>query len=215
MQITVFGLFPDLIFGYCQAGILGKALERKIAEIQVVNLRDFGVGKNKKVDDTPYGGGAGMLLRVEPIVEAFESCLHVKPRILLSPKGENFSQSKAVALSKLDGFSLLCGRYEGIDARVERYVDEMMSIGPYILMGGELAALSIIESVLRLKPGVLGNMSSQEEETHFEGLTEYPQYTKPRNFRGFEVPEVLLSGDHGEIKKWRRKNRSQLEKTDR
>ena len=206
MRIVVFSLFPELITNYCKVGLLGKALESSYIELETVGLREFGEGKNLRVDDTPYGGGAGMLLKVEPIVRAIRSQQKpVRPLVLLTPGGERLTQKKLVAWSSLPCLGMIAGRYEGFDARVSHFVDEEVSLGSYILMGGELAALAIIEGLSRIVPGVLGNPQSFIDESFSEeAVVEYPQFTKPREFEGMVVPEVLLNGNHEQIRKWRK-----------
>lgn len=236
MKYNIITIFPDLVTQYCGESILKRAQENKLIEINPVNLRDFTDDRHKSVDDTPYGGGAGMVMKPEPIYKAlksidaipfhkadgltkvkkiFDGSLKNKKRtILLSPRGKQFDQVMAEKFSKLDEISFVCGRYEGIDQRVVNYmVDEEVSIGPYVLAGGELGALVVIEAVSRLITGVLGNPASLDEETfntttlqHNNTSTqkEYPQYTKPADFKGWKVPDVLLSGDHKRIEEWRK-----------
>ena len=219
IKINVITLFPELIekqFNYLP---FKKALEKKLIQIQTVNLRNYAVDSYGSVDDKPYGGGVGMILRIEPIYHALESLnlvesgskIELGPRrkiILLSPKGKKYTQNQAKKYANLDELTLICGRYEGVDARVEQYADESISIGDYILSGGELGALVIMESMVRLIPGVL----EKEEAVKIESFSqkakqyEYPQYTRPENFLGLPVPKVLLSGDHSKIAKWREEN---------
>lgn len=235
MKFNVVTIFPDIIKNYCNETILGRAQKKNIIEVNALNLRDFTHDKHKTVDDTPYGGGAGMVMKPEPIYEALKSIdaipfrkadgvtkikkiftLDIKKKkrtILLSPRGRQFDERIAEEWSKYSEITFVCGRYEGIDERVvEHMVDEEVSIGPYVLAGGELGALIIIEAVARLLPGVLGNPESLDEETfnttHAEKsvvMTEYPQYTKPSDFKGWKVPDILLSGDHKKISEWRKK----------
>lgn len=225
MKFNVITIFPDIISNYCKETILGRAQNNNIIKINPINLRDFSQDKHKKVDDTPYGGGAGMVMLPAPIFGALKSIKALKSKspkktkktILLSPRGRQFDQKMAQDFSKLKEITFVCGRYEGVDQRVvDNMVDEEISVGPYVLAGGELGALIIIEAVSRLLPGVLGNPDSLLEETHsisnseFNILNsafqkEYPQYTKPENFKKWKVPDVLLSGHHEEIKNWRQK----------
>lgn len=249
MRFNIITIFPEIISDYCKQSILGRAQKNDLIKINPVNLRDFTMDNHKTVDDTPYGGGAGMVMKPEPIYKALKSLKAIpfskadgltkiktifskdikrkKRTILLSPRGKQFGQAMAEKLSKLDEVTFVCGRYEGIDQRVTDYmVDEEVSVGPYILAGGELGSLIITEAVSRLLPGVLGNEKSLEEETfvncesrikNCEGdvssgskfithnsSREYNQYTKPANFKGWKVPEVLLSGDHKKIEEWRK-----------
>ena len=208
MRIDVYTLFPEIIDHYASQSILGRAQRDAKAEITAINIRDGASDERRSVDDTPFGGGAGMVLTPEPIFKVVEEreATHgpARPLLALVPHGRPFDQAKAQELSGLDSFSLLCGRYEGIDQRVlDELVDDEISLGDFVLAGGELAALCVIEATLRLVPGVLGNEASALEESFSEGLLEYPQWTKPSTFRGYEVPEVLLSGDHARIGAWR------------
>jgi tRNA (guanine37-N1)-methyltransferase len=229
MHFTILTLFPEAIEPYLQASIVGRAQADKHITAQLVNIRDFAVDKHKTVDDTPYGGGAGMVMKVEPIDMALRS-LTTSPQtlssrvVVLSARGQQFTQAKAQEYAQLDELVLICGRYEGIDQRVaDHLADEELSIGPYVLAGGEIAALAVLEATARLIPGVLGNEESLAEESFsqnteyriqnieprnskFEILNssrEYPQYTKPADYNGWKVPEILLSGNHEEIRKWR------------
>jgi tRNA (guanine37-N1)-methyltransferase len=209
VRIDVYSLFPELIDHYCAATIIGRAQGSGVVEITAIDLRDGADDERRTVDDTPFGGGAGMVLKPEPIyrvVEARElSSGPARPLIALVPHGRPFNQAEAVRLSGLEAFSLLCGRYEGIDQRVlDDLVDDELSIGDYVLAGGELAALSVIEATVRLLPGALGNEASSVEESFSAGLLEYPQWTKPAEFRSMGVPEILRSGDHGKVERWRR-----------
>ena len=193
------------MFSSLEESIIGKAKDKGILDIVITDIRSFSKDKHHTADDTPYGGGAGMVLRAEPIVATMEkNPLIKKPLIALSPSGRPFTHEIARELSALDGFSLLCGRYEGFDQRaLDLVVDDEISLGDFVLAGGELAALCVIESVVRLLPGALGNDESSVEESFGDGLLEYPHYTKPAEFRGLEVPEVLRSGDHAKIARWR------------
>jgi tRNA (guanine37-N1)-methyltransferase len=221
MKIQIISLFPEMFSPVLETSMLFKAKDKGIVEYSYINLRDYGLGKRKTVDDTPYGGGDGMLLKPEPLVAAIEAAkLKVthstssgqasqKPKvILLTPRGKKYTQAKARELSKLDNLIFVCGRYEGYDERITKFVDEQISIGDYVLTGGELPAMVLIDSIVRLIPGVLGGETSAEIESFSDGKTlEYPQYTRPEDFRGMKVPDVLLSGHHAEIEKWR-KNQS-------
>ncbi|HDM09457.1 MAG: tRNA (guanosine(37)-N1)-methyltransferase TrmD [Deltaproteobacteria bacterium] len=209
MKIEVLTIFPDIFAsGYIKSGILGKAIEKGIIKIDTVNIRDFTEDPHRSTDDRPYGGGEGMVMKPEPIVRAIESLGATESktiRILLSPQGERFDQELAWELAAYDRLVLICGRYEGVDDRVrELCADREISIGDYVLSGGELAALVVIDAVARLLPGVVGNYGSVKQDSFKDGLLEHPQYTRPRVFRGKAVPEVLLSGDHEGIRLWRR-----------
>ncbi len=205
-RIDVLTLFPEAITQYAHTSVLGRAAERDVWQLHVHDLRDETTDVHRSVDDTPYGGGAGMVLRAEPIVATMEKNPSImKPLIALTPSGRPFTHEVARELSQLDGFSLLCGRYEGFDQRaIDLVVDDEISLGDFVLAGGELAALCVIEAVVRLLPGALGNDESSVEESFGDGLLEYPHYTKPADFRGLEVPEILRSGDHAKIARWRR-----------
>ena len=207
MHIDIVTLFPDMFSGPFDESIIKRAIENDLVQIAIHNLRDQGIGKHKVVDDYPHGGGAGMVLMAEPLfskVEKIKRDLEI-PVILLTPQGRLFNQKVAEELTSHDRFILVCGHYEGIDERVrEHLVTDEISIGDYVLTGGELAAMVIIDSVVRQLPGVLGSDESIKDDSHANGLLEYPQYTRPQNFRGWKVPPVLLSGNHAEIAKWRR-----------
>ena len=194
-----------MITGYTKQSILGRSIESGLLEVSVHDLRLATTDVHRTVDDPPFGGGAGMVLMPEPVFKAVEEVEPERPLILLGPSGRKFDQKLANELSDLKGFSLLCGRYEGVDERIRTDLcDDEISIGDFVLAGGELAALTIIETVARLEPGVLGNEFSATEESFSDGLLEYPQFTRPSNFRDLEVPEILLSGDHGKIERWRK-----------
>lgn len=215
-------IFPEIIEHYASATILGRGQKAGAIKIEAINLRDFTTDAHRTVDDTPFGGGPGMVLKAEPIFKAVESLVGTKEKtgdgkvrdpkksqvILLDPRGKQFTQEIARALTTFDQLVFITGRYEGVDERVkEQLVDQSISAGPYVLSGGELPALIIIEAVARLIPGVLGKEESLSEESFgVTGALEYPQYTKPADFRGLKVPEVLLSGNHAAIKKWREQN---------
>ena len=205
MKIDVFSIFPEMITGYTKQSILGRSIESGVLEVSVHDLRLATSDKHRTIDDSPFGGGAGMVLMPEPVFKAVEEVDPQRPLILLGPSGKKFDQKLANELADLKDFSLLCGRYEGVDERIRSDLcDEEISIGDFVLAGGELAALTIIETVARLEPGVLANEFSTTEESFSEGLLEYPQFTRPSNFRDLEVPEILLSGDHGKIERWRK-----------
>ena len=205
MRIDVFTIFPDMIEGFCGHSLLGKARAAGLIDVRVHDLRQWAGDPHRSVDDAPFGGGAGMVLAPEPVFTAVESVDPPRPLLLLGPAGRRFDQDRARELHGAGAFSLLCGRYEGVDERVrEHLVDDELSVGDYVLAGGEVAAMVVIEAVARLMPGVMGNEASTEEESFADGLLEYPHYTRPADFRGWEVPEVLRSGDHGRIARWRR-----------
>ena len=206
LRVDVLTLFPDALTGYAVTSVLGRARERGVWELVVHDFRDATEDVHRSVDDTPYGGGAGMVLRPEPIARTIDETPGLRhPVIALTPSGERFTHETATRLAALEGFTLLCGRYEGFDQRVlDTVVDEELSLGDFVLAGGELAALCVIEAVVRLVPGALGNDASIVEESFGEGLLEYPHYTKPATWRGLEVPEVLRSGNHAAIERWRR-----------
>ena len=205
MKVDVFSIFPEMVTGYTNQSILGRSIESGILEVSVHDLRLATSDKHRTIDDPPFGGGAGMVLMPEPVFKAVEEVNPQRPLKLLGPSGRKFDQRLANELSDLEGFSLLCGRYEGVDERIRTDLcDDEISIGDFVLAGGELAALTVIETVARLQPGVLGNESSTKEESFSDGLLEYPQFTRPSNFRDLEVPEILLSGDHGKIERWRK-----------
>ena len=213
-KIQVITLFPEMFDGVLNNSMMWKAQDKKLVEFQMINLRDFGLGPRKQVDDTPYGGGDGMLLMPEPLFAAVEFAKKNSPDakvVLMSPRGARWKQSMAQKWADSNNdYIFICGRYEGVDERILTIVDEQVSVGDYVLTGGELPAMTIIDSIVRLIPGVLGGESSAEIESFSDGQTlEYPQYTRPANFNGREVPEVLLSGNHGEIAKWRTKNSKQ------
>lgn len=211
MKIQIITLFPEMFPGVLDASMLWKAQDRKLVEISYVNLRDFGLGKRKTVDDTPYGGGDGMLLKPEPIFAAVKQAKKHDPEasvLLMTARGKRFVQADAKRLAdKKQGVIIICGRYEGYDERITKIVDEQISIGDYVLTGGEIPAMIIIDSAVRLIPGVLGGETSAEIESFSDGKTlEFPQYTRPEEYEGMKVPEVLLSGNHAEIAKWRKAN---------
>lgn len=217
MQFEVFTLLPEVFPPYLESSILKRAAQRGLIGVRVHNIRDYTHDKHHTTDDTPYGGGGGMVMKPEPVFEAVESVLGLAtplsppepdskiPIILLTPQGRVFNQRIAEELAGYERIALLCGRYEGVDERVrEHLVTDEISIGDYVLTGGELPALILIDAVARLIPGVLGDPTGAEDDSHSMGLLEYPHYTKPAEFRGWKVPEILLSGDHAKIDKWRR-----------
>ena len=205
MRVDVFSIFPEYFVAPLNTSLLGRACERQLIDMRVHDPREYATDAHRSVDDTPFGGGAGMVMTPEPLFAAVEAVDPPRPLFLLSAGGRRFDQSTAERLSRRDGFSLLCGRYEGVDQRVaEHLCDEEISVGDYVLAGGEAGALVLIEAVARLVPGVMGNTESGEDESFGAGLLEYPQYTRPADFRGWQVPEALRSGDHARISRWRR-----------
>ncbi len=208
VRFSVLTLFPEIFASPLKVSILGRAIEGGKICVDIINLRDFAKGRHKVVDDKPFGGGKGMLIKPEPVIDAINSIKSTSPGawvILLSPYGLTFNQEVAKSLSKKNHLLLVCGHYEGIDERVRHFIDEEISLGDFVLTGGEVAALAIIDAVSRLVPNVLGSYSSLEEESFSNGILEYPQYTRPREYKGYKVPEVLLSGHHKRIKEWRRR----------
>lgn len=213
MRFQVVTIFPELIDAFAGVGLIAKAIEGGVVRIETISPRRFTSDKHQSVDDAPYGGGSGMVMTPEPLVAAMEALdasaaqdgLARCHRVLLSPQGRPLVQADARRLAGSSGLMLICGRYEGVDQRVVELVDEQISLGDFVLNGGEVAAMAVIEAVSRLLPGVLGNAQSLSEESHAEGLLEYPHYTRPRSFRGMEVPAVLLSGDHAKVARFRRR----------
>jgi tRNA (guanine37-N1)-methyltransferase len=205
LRIDVLTIFPDLVESYCRASVIGRGRQQSLLDLRVHDLRDGASDERRSVDDSPFGGGAGMVLAPEPIFTIVERESVPRPLFLMSPAGRRFDEAAAIELAALSGgFSLLCGRYEGVDDRIASHlVDGEWSIGDYVLAGGELAALVIVEAVGRLVPGVVGNEASIADESFTSGILEYPQFTRPADFRGWKVPEVLLSGDHGKVDRWR------------
>jgi len=205
MRIDVLTLFPEAIEQYAETSVLGRAAQKGVWELRVHDIREAATDVHRTVDDTPFGGGAGMVMQAEPIIQTVERDPSMpRPVIAMTPSGRPFTHSVARELSQLNGFTLLCGRYEGFDQRaLDTVVDDEISVGDFVLAGGELAALCVIEAAVRLIPGALGNDASVEEESFGDGLLEYPQYTKPAVVRGLEVPEILRSGDHARIARWR------------
>jgi len=205
MEIHLFTVLPQLLEPALAAGLLGKAREGGVVEVVVHDLREHATDRHRSVDDAPFGGGPGMVLTPDPIFRAVEAVEPPRPLFLLGPGGRRFDQAMAGDLAAGSGFSLLCGRYEGVDERVrEHLVDDELSIGDYVLAGGEAAAFVVVEAVTRLVPGVMGNVASGDDESFSSGLLEYPHYTRPGEFRGWVVPEVLRSGDHPRVARWRR-----------
>ena len=223
MKFQLLTIFPNILDSYLNESILGRAQKNKLISLKIHNLRDWTNDNHRTVDDTPYGGGAGMLMKIEPLYKALTDIKKInkkinptkKKTILLSASGKKWNQKLAQKYSKLEEIIFVCGRYEGVDARLKNFVDEEISIGDYVLTGGELAAMTIIDSIVRLIPGSLGNHESVIEESHSEeGLGEYPQYTRPEIFiadkKKYAVPKILLSGDHKKIKEWRKKNQKTI-----
>lgn len=209
MRFYILTLFPEMIETVLSTSIIGRAVEKGLLSYEAVNIRDFSASKHKKVDDYPYGGGAGMVMQAQPIYDAWESVIkkasHPVRTVYLTPQGETFSQGKAKELALEEDLILLCGHYEGVDERVlEEIVTDHISIGDYVLTGGELPAVVVVDAVSRMVPGVLSNQESKETESFEEGLLEYPQYSRPEVWRGKAVPPVLLSGNHQKVDEWRR-----------
>jgi tRNA (guanine37-N1)-methyltransferase len=205
MRIDVFTIFPEMVAGFAGESLLGRAQQAGTLDVRVHDLRAHTTDVHRTVDDAPFGGGAGMVLMPEPLFAAVEAVDPPRPLLAMGPAGRRLDQAWARELAATDGFSLLCGRYEGIDERVkEHLVDGELSIGDYVLGGGEVAAMVVLEAVGRLVPGVMGNDTSADDESFSEGLLEYPHYTRPASFRGWDVPDVLRSGDHGRVARWRR-----------
>ncbi len=206
MKIDILSLFPEFLEHFSNWSMIGRAREQEKVEINNINIRDFSKNKHKKVDDYPFGGGPGMVMKVEPIFDAINSVKKAKSKVIyLSPQGKKFNQTMAKELSKEDHIILLCGHYEGIDNRViENYIDEEISIGDFVLTGGEIPAMVLVDSIVRLLPGVLSSDESFTDESHYKGLLEHPQYTRPREFNNHSVPSVLLSGNHENIDNWKK-----------
>ena len=207
MDIKIFSLFPEMFTGPLGASLLGKARSKDILNIDVVNFREYSTNKHRSVDDYPFGGGAGMVLQPEPVISALRDHLDLNDPdteiILMSPQGRPFNQEAACELSKKKRLAFICGHYEGFDERIRAFVTAEYSIGDYVLTGGELPAMVMIDAISRLIPGVIKEQESYEEDSFYHGLLEYPHYTRPQNFEGMEVPEVLLSGHHANIEKWK------------
>ena len=208
MIIDILTIFPQMVAAPLRESIVGKAIDRQLIDVRVTNIRDFALDKHNTTDDRPFGGGSGMVMKPEPLAAAIASVRAADPSvrvILLSPQGRMFKQEIAFELSRLQHICLVCGRYEGVDERIRNhYVDDEISIGDYVLTGGELPALIVLDSVARLVPGVLGSDESIAEESFVGGLLEYPHYTRPEIFEGHRAPEILLSGNHAAIRRWRR-----------
>jgi tRNA (guanine37-N1)-methyltransferase len=209
MFFDILTLFPDMFQGPFNGSIIKRAREKGIIEINLINIRDFTEDKHKTADDTPFGGGAGMVLKIEPIYRAWKSVSESRgecPVIMLSPQGRKLDQDLVKSLSKEKGLILLCGHYEGIDERVrETIITDEISIGDYVLTGGEIPAMVLVDAITRMLPGVLGDEQSKLEDSFYNGLLDYPVYTRPREFMGLKVPDILLSGNHGAIDRWRKK----------
>jgi tRNA (guanine37-N1)-methyltransferase len=206
MRIDIITLFPNMFTGPFAESIIGRAIEHNLVTIVLHNLRDYGLGKHRMVDDRPYGGGPGMVLKPEPLFELVQRIKgeDMAPVILLSPQGRLFCQEVARELATHEQLVLICGRYEGVDQRVhDHLVSDEISIGDYVLTGGELAAMVVVDAVVRLLPGVLGSEESPRDDSHARGLLEYPQYTRPQTYQGWAVPQVLLSGNHSQVARWR------------
>ncbi len=222
MTFKILSIFPNIFSSYIKESIIKRAILKKQIKVETINIRDFSKDKHKKVDDSPYGGGPGMLMKIEPLYLALKSLNKEKAKkkrkiILLSASGKKWNQKLAKKYSKLNELILICGRYEGVDNRIKHFIDEEISIGDYVLTGGELPALIIVDSVTRLLPGVLGNKESFIEESHTkDGILEYPQYTRPEIFKAnnknYKVPKILLSGNHQEVDNWRNKKRKKNKK---
>jgi len=205
MRIDVLTIFPDLIGVFSSSTLIGKAVDKGLLDIRTHDLRSVTLDPHRSVDDSPFGGGAGMVMKPEPIFDTVDAVDPPRPILYLSPAGPTLTQQRAAELAELDGFTLLCGRYEGVDERVrDHLIDGELSIGDYVLAGGEVAAMVVIEAVGRLVPGVLGNRESAQDDSFSDGLLEYPHYTRPAEYRGWEVPEVLRSGDHARVDRWRK-----------
>ena len=207
MRINIITIFPEFFDSPLQVSLVGKARQDGLLEVAVIDLRPFGTGLHRQLDDAPFGGGPGLVMMVEPLDQALAP-LAASHRVLLAAAGTPLTQSRLDAWSQMDELTLVCGRYEGVDQRVaDNLIDEEVSLGDYVLLGGEVGALAIVEGVTRLLPGVVGNPESISAESFRDGLLEEPQYTRPAEYRGWEVPEILLSGDHGKVEDWRRQQR--------
>lgn len=209
MDIKIFSLFPEMFAGPLGSSLLGKARNKDILKIEVINFREYSTNKHRSVDDYPFGGGAGMVLQPEPVISALRDNIDLNDPnteiILMSPQGKVFDQAAACQLSQKKQLAFICGHYEGFDERIRAFVTQEYSIGDYVLTGGELPAMVMIDAISRLIPGVIKEQESYEEDSFYHGLLEYPHYTRPQSFEGMEVPEVLLSGHHENIRKWRKK----------
>lgn len=203
MKITVLTLFPDMYHDFLTTSIIGRSIERNLVDVELVNFRDFALDKYKHVDDSPFGGGKGQVMKCQPVLDALNSVkTDTSYSIMMSPLGKTYSQQKAHELSKKDHLIILCGHYEGLDYRINGHVDELVSIGDYVLTGGEIGSMVVMDSIIRLLKGSISE-GSTEEESFENGLLEYPQYTQPSNYHDEEVPSVLLSGNHAKIREWR------------
>lgn len=205
MKIDVLTLFPNMFTGFLNESIMARAIKKELVEVNLIDFREFSINKHKKVDDYPYGGGAGMVLQVQPVYDALLSIKGYEKalKIMVTPQGETFKQNKAYELSKYDHIIILCGHYEGYDERIRDYFDIEISIGDYVLTGGELAAMVLIDSITRVQPQVINKDESHLNDSFSQDLLEHPHYTRPREFNGKKVPEVLVNGNHEYIKKWR------------
>ena len=218
MQIDIVTLFPEMFAGYFGESIINRAVENRILEIRLTQLRDFAFNKHNQVDDSPFGGGSGMVLKPEPVYRAVRKILaesdeNISRKIIITdPSGETFSQAKAKELANFEQLIFICGHYEGFDARIYDLADDLISIGDYVLTGGELPTMVIVDAVARMLPNVLGSAESAQTDSFFNGLLGFPQYTRPRDFEGKTVPEILLSGNHAEIAKWRKEKSLELTK---
>lgn len=210
MKITILTLFPEMFDGFLTNSIIKRAIGKKVVEVQIVNIRDYTKDKYGRVDTPPIGGGAGLIMKCQPIVDALNATTSsTSKKLLLSPRGTQYSQQKAINLAKEEEIVLICGHYEGIDERVNNYVDELISIGDYVLTGGEIGAMAIADSVIRLLDGAITDVSLDEESFN-DNLLEYPQYTEPKDFNGYKVPDILYTGNHTAIEKFRRKQSLEL-----
>ena len=205
MRINILTIFPEMFSGFVSLGIVGRAVTKGLLEINLINIRDFATDRYGSVDDYPYGGGSGMVMRVDVVQKALSSIAEPGYRILTSPKGEVFNQEMANEFGRKGVLTFICGRYKGIDARIEAFVDRVVSMGDFILSGGEVAAMGMVDAIVRLLPGVVGKEDSVKTDSFASGLLEPPLFTRPREFHGMKVPEILLSGDHESIKRWRMK----------
>lgn len=204
MIFNVLTLFPEMFEGFLESSIIGRGIENNLLKVNLLNIRDFSKDKHKSVDDAPYGGGPGMVMTPQPLRDAIQSVPQGSHVVFLTPKGQRLNQQKVIELSNQENITLICGHYEGIDQRIiDTYVDEEISIGDYVLTGGELGAMVVVDSVTRLLPGVLGDENSYKEDSHYNGLLDHPHYTRPQIFDGKKVPKVLLSGHHEKIEQWR------------
>jgi len=215
MRITIYTLFPEMFDGFLTNSIIKRAIGNKVVEVKIVNIRDYTNDKYGRVDTPPIGGGAGLIMKCQPIVDALkENSNDHTYKILLSPKGKTYNQAKAKSLAKIDDLAVICGHYEGIDERITNYVNESISIGDYVLTGGEIAAMAIADSVIRLRDGAITDISL-EEETFDDNLLEYSQYTEPKDFEGHKVPDILYTGNHQAIDKYRRKESLKITRENR